>query len=216
MEMIPPAALLARWVHRRERCFVIAAGGSDPLGTLGYVDAALELAEQVAAGECPLPGTVHVAAGTLGTTAGLALGFAIAGVPTHIRATRITRRLLTNRLALRRLVVRTGKLLQSAGVPVPTADQVLSRVSLVHDQIGAGYGHPTPAAEACTGQLAHLGLTLDPTYTSKAAADALACLDGAGGYVHLLWQTLSAAHPPGPSPANAGVLPAPFRRYLGG
>ncbi|CAA9372206.1 MAG: hypothetical protein AVDCRST_MAG89-4689 [uncultured Gemmatimonadetes bacterium] len=216
MELIPAAALLARVAHRRERCFVIAPGGSDPLGTLGYVDAALELAEQIKAGECPLPGTIHVAAGTLGTTAGLALGFALAGLPIHIRATRITSCLLTNRVALRRLVVHTGKLLRSAGVPVPTVDPVLSRVRLVHDQIGPGYGHPTPAAEACTGRLASAGLMLDPTYTSKAAADVLACLDGAGGGVHLLWQTLSAAHPRPPAPADAARLPSPFRRYLSG
>lgn len=215
MEAIPTAALLARFAHRRERCFLIAAGGSDPLGTLGYVDAALELAEQIEAGELPLPGTIHLAAGTLGTTAGLALGLAIAGLPVRIRATRIGSRLLTNPIALRRLVVRTAKLLQRWGVPVPPAGEVLSRVDLVHDHIGAGYGHPPPTADADARRLAGAGLVLDPTYTAKAAADVLACLDAGRGGAHLFWQTLSTAEPPRPDHVEAPKLPASFRRYLG-
>lgn len=214
MEVIPAAALLARFAHRRERCFFIAPGGSDPLGTLGYVDAALELAEQIEAGELPLPSTVHLAAGTLGTTAGLALGLAIAGLPIRIRATRIASRLLTNSGALRRLVVRTAKLLERWGVPIPAAGEVLDRVELVHDHIGAGYGHPT-SAEAGARRLASAGLVLDPTYTAKAAADVLACLDESRGGVPLFWHTLGAAEPPRPDRVDAPELPASFRRYLG-
>ncbi len=216
MEAIPAGALLARFAHRRERCFFIAAGGSDPLGTLGYVDAALELADQIEAGELPLPGTIHLAAGTLGTTAGLALGLAIAGLPIGIRATRITSRLLTNSVALRSLVVRTARLLQSAGVPVPAVGEALDGVQLVHDHVGAGYGHPPSTAEADAARLASASLVLDPTYTAKAAADVLACLDDSEGGVHLYWQTLSATEPPRPDDVAAPELPASFRRYLGG
>ena len=68
----------------------IPLGGSTPLGTLGHVNAALELADQVERGELPLPGRVVVPLGSGGTAAGLALGFAIAGLDTgrHWRAGR--------------------------------------------------------------------------------------------------------------------------------
>jgi hypothetical protein len=56
---------------------------------------------------------------------------------------------------------------------------------------------------------------LDPTYTAKAAADVLACLDDGEGSVHLLWNTLGAVEPPRPDHVEAPELPASFRRYLG-
>ncbi len=56
------------------------SAAATPLGTLGHVNAALELAEQIEAGELPPPARVVVPLGSGGTAAGLALGFAIAGL----------------------------------------------------------------------------------------------------------------------------------------
>lgn len=64
-------------------------GGTDPVTTLGFVNAALELADQVARGECPRPDAVFVPLGTCGTAAGLALGFALAGLDVALHAVRI-------------------------------------------------------------------------------------------------------------------------------
>ena len=44
MELVPGALLALRWATRSERGYVIPPGGSNALGTLGYVNAALELA----------------------------------------------------------------------------------------------------------------------------------------------------------------------------
>ena len=52
----------------------IPAGGSTPLGVLGHVNAALELAEQIDARRVPSAEHVVVPLGTGGTAAGLALG----------------------------------------------------------------------------------------------------------------------------------------------
>lgn len=51
--------------------YLLPPGGSTPLGCVGYVRAALELGEQVAAGELPEPSHVVVALGSGGTAAGL-------------------------------------------------------------------------------------------------------------------------------------------------
>jgi 1-aminocyclopropane-1-carboxylate deaminase/D-cysteine desulfhydrase-like pyridoxal-dependent ACC family enzyme len=41
----------------------------------------------------------------------------------------------------------------------------------IDDQVGDGYGIPTDASRAATGEFATLeGIVLDPTYSSKAAA----------------------------------------------
>lgn len=212
MELVPAGLWRARWAHRAETTAVIPPGGSSPAGTLGYVSAALELAEQVAAGEMPAPDVVHVPAGTLGTAAGLAIGLELAGLDTRIRATRVVGRLVTNRRVLRGLIRRTLRVLADAGVAAPSTDDAVRRVTLRHDQYGRGYGAPTAAGARATERFADAGITLDPTYTAKAAAGMFADLSTSPG-VHLFWHTLSARKP------EVGVvadeLPEPVRRLIG-
>jgi D-cysteine desulfhydrase len=214
MEMIPLGIARERAIHRRERPYVIAPGGSDAYGTLGYVSAALELAEQVEAGEAPLPRVVHVAAGTMGTAAGLAIGFAMAGLPVRVEAARITTPLLTNRWMLGRLMRATARLLEDGGAgPVPLA-RARAGVRLHGAQIGRGYGHRTAAGDRAVDALSACGLALDPTYTAKSAAGLLEALREAEGPV-LFWHTLSAceAVPPDHLP-SVDVLPPRARRWV--
>jgi D-cysteine desulfhydrase len=215
IELLPLAVRLARRAHRRERCVVIAAGGSDAFGTLGYVSGALELATQVERGEVPLPETVHLAAGTMGTAAGLAIGLELAGLPTRVAAVRITSRLVTNRWALRRLVNRTLELLSDAGLTPPKREAVLARIDLRHDYIGAGYGYETPDARRASELFAEAGFALEPTYTAKAAVGFLDALERGPVRPHLFWHTLSSSEPEtaDPHPPFA-TLPARFQRYL--
>lgn len=205
METLPYAV----WRARREAGpagYVVAAGGSDPIGTLGYVAAALELDEQLEGVQ--EPDAIHVAAGTLGTVAGLALGLALAGRRIPVRAIRITSTLVTNPRVLRRLVTGAARLLTAAGVPVgDAAARALASVTILDDQLGAGYGHATPEGERATELFAQAGLTLDPTYTAKAAAAVLASSDERP----LFWHTLSARMP---APAASAPLPSPFAEYL--
>jgi D-cysteine desulfhydrase len=53
------------------RPYVIPVGGSNALGALGYVESALEIAQQCEGGELS---SVVVASGSAGTHAGLAVG----------------------------------------------------------------------------------------------------------------------------------------------
>jgi D-cysteine desulfhydrase len=57
-----------------------------PLGMCGYVNAGYELAVQVAAGEIEEPDLIFIAAGLLGTAAGLLVGLRAAGLSTSIVA----------------------------------------------------------------------------------------------------------------------------------
>ncbi len=217
METVPGAMLAARLAHRGQRFCVVAAGGSDPVGTLGYVSAGLELAEQIADGQAPRPDVVHVAAGTLGTAAGIAIGFALAGLDVAVSAVRITGRIVTNERALARLVSRTLAHLRKAGLAsAPRRAAVLRLVTIRHGFLGDGYGHETAAGREAAALFRDAGLILDPTYTAKAAAGMLASVRAQRGGVHLFWHTLSAHEPIDMlDGVSAEELPEPFRRLLG-
>ena len=216
MEAVPYAIWRTRLAHRSERPYVIAPGGSSEVGTLGYVSAALELAVQLRDGAMPRPSRIHVAAGTLGTAAGIAIGLAWAGLELPVIATRITSRIVTNQRALEGLVRRTITLLRTSGAAPPDPADALRLLELRHDQVGRGYGRTTPLAEQAVVQFAQIGLQLDVTYTAKAAAGIIAAADHDGG-TPLFWQTLSAIEPRSllalPSTAE---LPQPFADYAGG
>lgn len=192
----------ARWRRRREDPYVIPGGGSSPLGALGYVGAALELAEQVRSGDMPRPDTIWVAAGTLGTLAGLAIGAAMTDLADRIVGVRIVPSVIANGLVLGRLVEAAAGILGDAGVPAPDPRLALDPVDLRGGWLGEGYGHPTEDGARASEWFAARGITLDPTYTAKTAAAMLAGLEEEPGGVHLYWHTLSSAEPgtPGERP----------------
>ncbi|MCG3223065.1 MAG: pyridoxal-phosphate dependent enzyme [Candidatus Heimdallarchaeota archaeon] len=70
--------------------YFMVTGASTPLGTLGFVNAGLELAEQVEQEKIPEPDKIFVAAGSLATCAGLILGLELAGMKTRIIGINIT------------------------------------------------------------------------------------------------------------------------------
>ncbi|HUG39294.1 MAG TPA: pyridoxal-phosphate dependent enzyme [Longimicrobiales bacterium] len=190
-----------RWRRRKDAPYAIPGGGSSPLGALGYVSGALELAEQVRAGELPRPDVVWVAAGTLGTVAGLAIGAAMTDLTDRIVGVRIVPGAIANDLVLGRLLERAVKILRAAGIPAPDPRLAMDRVALAGGFLGPGYGHPTEAGAAATEWFAARGLALDPSYTAKTAAALLEGLRAEPRARHLYWHTLSAVEPPVEPPA---------------
>lgn len=79
-------AILDRAATCGKKVFYIPGGGSTARGSLGFVNAAFELAEQVRAGQLPEPDYLFVGAGSNGTAAGLGLGLCLAGLKTQIVA----------------------------------------------------------------------------------------------------------------------------------
>ena len=175
--------------------YLIPPGGSSVLGTLGYVNAGLELAHQIDAGECPDPDAVYVACGSCATAAGLALGLAAGGVRTQVVAVRVTDALFANRLQLRRLIHGADELLRQREPHFPrVANVALDRLLLSDQEFGPGYGLPTPVSEAAAHVAESEGITLDPTYTGKAFARLLLEADTTRrGQNLLFWHTLSSA-----------------------
>jgi L-cysteate sulfo-lyase len=158
------ALLAARLRDAGRRPYVIPGGGSNPLGALGYVTCALELAEQ--ANNAGLAIDVLVTAtGSAGTQAGLVAGFegARAGIPVlgiGVRAPKAPQEEKVFQLA-----EQTAELLGAAGA--------VRREAVVAncDYVGAGYGVPTEGMiEAVTMVARSEGILLDPVYSGKAMA----------------------------------------------
>ncbi|HKO89587.1 MAG TPA: pyridoxal-phosphate dependent enzyme, partial [Polyangiaceae bacterium] len=186
-------SLRARLEGRRPK--LLPLGGSSVTGTLAYVQAGIELAQQIDAGECPDPAAVYVPCGSCATAAGLALGLAAAGVRTQLIAVRVTDGWLANRLALSRLVRGAQARLRALDPRFPdVAETALANLVLSDEELGAGYGVPTPVSEAATQVAESEGIQLDTAYTSKTFARLLLDADTKRrGQNLLFWNTLSSA-----------------------
>lgn len=177
------AYAVVAWMQLRGGFHWVPAGGTTPWGIFGYVNAALELAEQIEAGECARPDEVVVPLGTGGTVAGIAVGLGLAGIRCRVNAVRVAPRIIASRRRVTRLIERTRRLLEivsGQAVPMPAAEDL----SVTDDFYGGGYGRPlkTLLHERA---LAARGLRLDDTYSRKAFAAAV----GSRSNTTLLWLT---------------------------
>lgn len=147
----------------------LPAGGSSPVGTLGYVETALEIAQQVAAGELPEPATVVTAVGSGGTAAGLTLGLRLAGLRSRVLGVVVNDAFRLDAVTVARLADRTGSLLRERGATVDvrvTPDDLDADASW----LGSTYGATTPEGARALAWGTEQGLHLEPVYTAKALA----------------------------------------------
>jgi D-cysteine desulfhydrase len=209
------------------RSMFVPPGGSNVCGGLGYFEAAIELAQQVRRGELPEPDYIVLAFGTGGTAAGLLAGAAFAGLKSTIVGVSVLRG-AGRALYARRLA---NSILRSAGAGMKVGGD-----NLVIDTrwLGAGYGIETEPGKLALARGASLDLPLDPSYTAKAFAGALALIEGRkqmqstkssanGGPFpklrspcnHVLyWHTLSAPRTLQIDAAAAAVLPRKLQDLL--
>jgi L-cysteate sulfo-lyase len=152
---------------RKDGCkpYVIPGGGSNPVGALGYVGAALELVAQASEMGLRIDHVVH-ATGSAGTQAGLVAGLVglNSGIPVlgiGVRAPKDKQE--ANVLALAQ---RTAAHL---GLPDGTvrAEHVVANC----DYVGQGYGIPTRGMVEAVKLVAEKeGILLDPVYSGKGMA----------------------------------------------
>ncbi len=142
------------------RPYIIPAGGSNGLGVLGYVRAALELSEQ-----CRdlgvTPDYIVCAGGSYGTQAGLELGVRLAGLPSRVVGVGVSGLVPEIHARIASLVEAAAGFLETS---VPGADPLVWE-----DYAGDGYGVPTEASRQALELVASTeGILLDPVYTAKA------------------------------------------------
>jgi D-cysteine desulfhydrase len=150
-----------------EERYFIPAGGSSPLGSVGYVKAVLELKSQIEEELLPEPRFIFVPVGTCGTLAGLIVGARLAGLRTQIVGIRVADWVVANSWAISRMVKRILRLIGAVD-----ADYINPRrIELWHGDFGKGYAIPTEAGMRAVALMAEQeGITLENTYTGKTLA----------------------------------------------
>lgn len=137
----------------------IPLGGSSPVGVTGWIEAGLELAEQVKQGALPPPARIYVALGTGGTAAGLIAGAAVAGLDTEVVAVQVVPWMLANVPRVRFLAWR--------GLRRTGRSARLGRLRIVRGWFGEGYGKWDARVEAAAARAREAGIEADFTYTGK-------------------------------------------------
>jgi len=205
----------ADWLGRK-RPYILPPGGSSVLGTVGFVNAGLELADQVAAGELPEPSRVVVALGSSGTAAGLTLGLRLGGLKSRLVAVQIGRLSIADPVA--KLANEAAELLRERGAELGHVKIESADIDVITDCVGEGYGYSTVDGDRAIELFREKdGIDLEPTYTAKAAA---ACLRVAGSVAPdeaiLYWHTFNALPLPlpRPQPDDYRKLPRPFHRFF--
>jgi D-cysteine desulfhydrase len=152
----------------------VPAGGSVPLGAIGHVSVALELADQLTASRLPVPDVIVAPLGSGGTVAGLLVGLALAGLPTRVVGVRVVPRVVANRTRVLRLARRTRALLATlADASLPPIDGRL--LTIEEEAYGGAYGRETAAGRRAADALGDAGgPRLDATYSAKTFGVALA------------------------------------------
>jgi len=167
------AARARELVASGERPYVIGVGGSDPIGVRGAATVALELEDQTIDLKAPI--RVVVAAGSMGTMAGLVLGSWAIDRPWFVDGVSVF-------MPAPDAAIRLENLLAASRGAICPKCTPKSNYRLIADQLGRGYGKPTEAGRDAQRLLAGLeGLILDLTYTAKAMAGLIGAMR-AGDY----------------------------------
>jgi D-cysteine desulfhydrase len=217
--LVAPYYIGRYWMQDGKAPYRLGAGGSSVHGVLGYVNAGLELADQIRGGELPEPRTIFLPVGTGGTLAGLLLGLRLAGLDSEVIGVVITRAPTAWKPAVLRMARAAASLIASkSGESSVTATQ-LSGLQMTRDWLGPGFGRASEEGDAAA-KLAteEEGLDLEPVYTAKTLA--ALCSIVRSGRPHgpvLYWHTYNAIALPPVEPRADLIarVPGDLRRLLG-
>jgi D-cysteine desulfhydrase len=155
----------------------------------------------------------------MGTTAGLALGLALAGLPTTVHAVRVTDARFASEIGMRKLIDKIATMMRLYGAHIPADSEAKTALQFRDEFFGDGYAKSNPQTDAAVDVARQqLGLSLESTYTGKAMRALLHDLqvNGQNGETIMFWNTYnSRPWPVQPvTAADRERLPGAFKRYL--
>lgn len=155
------ANLMAQLTSEGFNPYFIPVGGSNEIGSLGYVQCAREIAQQIVQ-QTIKPDHIVLATGSAGTQAGLLAGLILEGLDIKVLGICVSRPAKQQVELVTQLLEKTLTLL---GLDKNLAQ---GKVFANGDYYGIGYGVTTDATiEAINLCAQHEGLILDPVYTGK-------------------------------------------------
>jgi D-cysteine desulfhydrase len=161
--------------------FWIFPGGSplfgigSSLGMVGFINALIELKEQIDQNLIPEPDIIFVAGGTVGTAAGLIAGCKILGLKSKIHVIAVYTRLTSNSWAVKQNANKVIKYLRRRDKSIPKVKVNKKDFVFISDYLGSGYGTKTSRGQNAVDKVFELegnkrDFKLETTYTGKAMA----------------------------------------------
>lgn len=147
-----------------EKTYIVPIGGSNALGSMGYVSCAMELSQQLRQENIHPSAIVH-ASGSAGTQAGLLVGLSLSGLEIPVIGMCVSRSGEAQSEKVTSLVASLTSFIERP--------DLADIVDVICDgaYVGPGYGVETPEMIAAVQMLARTeGIFLDPVYTGKAMA----------------------------------------------
>ena len=150
--------------------YVIPTGGSNEIGTIGYVNAAFELKKQIDNGQLPMPDYIYVPTGSCGTASGLLIGAKAIGITSKFKIVAVEPDDTFGK-QIRALANQTVQKLRSLDKTFPEIIITEDDFELVTDFTGTEYGASISEGDHATALLKETqAIQLDGTYSAKAFA----------------------------------------------
>jgi D-cysteine desulfhydrase len=199
------------------RATFLGPGGTSALTSLGFVNAAFELKQQIERKEMETPAAVFLPAGSGGTMAGLVLGMRLCGLESQVLGVRVVDSFVAGPGAIAGLANRTLRLIRSHGSKVVASPFKREQVRVLEGYMGECYGAFTAESLSAVRLAAEHGIALETTYTGKALAalrDFVRTLSPGSGPV-LFWNTHNSRDlSPQAEKVDWRELPEAFHRFF--
>lgn len=189
------------WIFHCKYDFILPGGSplfgrGTSLGTVGFIEATLELKSQIDKGFIPEPDIIFVAGGTTGTAAGLVAGCKLLGLKSKIYCVAVYKDFLANAKNLARNANKALKFLKKNDNSFPKIKISKDDFKIVKGYLGQGYGFNTPEAQKAVDTIFVLeglekGFQLETIYTGKTMAAMIDILkkDENKAKIVLFWNT---------------------------
>lgn len=171
-EYLPFVLMREKMLHG-QLPYIIPFGGSNPLGSLGFVNAAFELHEQIKQGLLEIPDYLYIPCGTCGTTAGLIVGLKASKLPTHVVAVAVEKH--TDDTELKNKIIdlcnQTVALIRRYDHSFPAIKVTENDFTVLIKHAGKAYAKFTKAGNKATKLFKTIAnVDLEGVYSAKAAA----------------------------------------------
>jgi D-cysteine desulfhydrase len=160
--------------------YLIFPGGSPlfgfgtPLGVIGFIDAMIELKNQIENNALPVPDVIFVATGSTGTASGLLAGIKLLKLKTKLCPVPVYDDFIANSKAIIRNAKKGLNYLRKIDKSIPKIKFHESDFDIYKGYLGSGYGIKTYRSQSAVDLIHRLegkrGNKLETTYTGKAAA----------------------------------------------